>query len=515
MKRTCVLVVLDGWGIGEPDASNPIHVADLPTIKFIETNFPAGTLQASGITVGLPWEEEGNSEVGHLTLGAGKILYQYYPRISLAVRNKNFFTLPRLKQVFAHAKKTGGSVHLAGLLTTGNVHAAWEHLDALLEMAKRETCASLFLHIFTDGRDSDPHSAKRLIEKLEETAKAKGVGKIASVVGRYYAMDRDRHFERTKEAYELLVRGKGFVRPIEESIQKVYSKDLNDEYIEPTAPNGPMPVKNGDALLFFNFREDRMRQLSEPFLNPKFSQFPIEQFKDLFIATMTEYHKEIPGYEVFDREMVNEPLGKTLADAEKTQLRIAETEKYAHVTYFFNGLREEPFPNEYRILIPSQSVSRHDERPEMMATAITDRAISTLQEGSTDFILVNYANADMVAHTGNFDATLKAVRVVDAELSRLLRVALDGGHSVIITADHGNAERLLDVHTGEQETRHNVSPVPFYLVARDYAQPNRHEGYYRLPPLGILSDVAPTVLALMGIPKPAEMTGESLLEQLR
>lgn len=510
-----MLVVLDGWGVGAPDSSNPIHVADPQTFKFIETNFPAGTLQASGITVGLPWEEEGNSEVGHLTLGAGKILYQHYPRISLAIRDGSFFKFPRLKEAFAHAKKTGGKVHFAGLLTTGNVHASFEHLEALVEMAKRETCTSLVLHIFTDGRDSDPHSANALLQKTKELLTQKGVGTIGSVVGRYYAMDRDRHWERTAEAYKLMAQDGGAVRPIEESIKKVYGRDLNDEYIEPTAPNGPVSIKDGDSLIFFNFREDRMKQISEAFLNPKFDKFKTESFKDLFIATLTQYHKEIGGYEVFSRETVETPLGRVLSEDGKAQLRIAETEKYAHVTYFFNGLREEPFPNEYRILIPSQTVSRHDERPEMMASSITDRAIAAIQEGTVDFILVNYANSDMVAHTGNFDATVKAVKVIDAELARLLRVTLDGNHIVLITSDHGNAELLLDLQTGEQETRHNASPVPLYLVAREFAQAGRHEGYYRLPPLGILSDVAPTILELMNIQKPDEMTGASLVDALR
>ena len=515
MKRVCLLVVLDGWGTGAPDSSNPIHVADLQTFKFMETNFPAGTLQASGITVGLPWEEEGNSEVGHLTLGAGKILYQHYPRISLAIRNGTFFGLPRLKAAFVHAKKTGGSVHLAGLLTEGNVHASFEHLEALVEMAKREACASLVLHLFTDGRDSDPRSAAVLLQKAQDLLKQKGVGSVGSIIGRYYAMDRDRHWERTAEAYKVLAQGGGVVRPLEESLQKVYGRDLNDEYVEGTVPNGPTSIKDGDTLIFFNFREDRMKQLSEAFLNPSFDKFKTEHFNNLFIATITQYHKEIEGYEAFNRETVERPLGRVLSEHGKTQLRIAETEKYAHVTYFFNGLREEPFPNEYRILIPSQTVSRHDERPEMMASAITDRIISALQEGTSDFILANYANSDMVAHTGNFDATIQAVKVVDAELSRLLRVALDGNHIVLITSDHGNAERLVDLQTGEQETRHNPSPVPLYLVAREFAQANRHEGYYRLPPLGILSDVAPTVLELMNIPKPDEMTGESLVDALR
>lgn len=515
MKRIVMLVVLDGWGMGAPDASNPIHAADPQTFRFIESNFPAGTLQASGITVGLPWEEEGNSEVGHLTLGAGKILYQHYPRISIAVRNGTFFNLPRLKAAFAHAQKTGGTVHLAGLLTDGNVHASYEHLEALVEMAKREKCAALVLHLFTDGRDSDPHSAATLIAKAKDLLKQKGIGTIGSFVGRYYAMDRDRHWERTAEAYKMLAQRGGVVRPVEESIQKVYGRELNDEYVEPTVPGGPASVKDGDALVFFNFREDRMKQLSEAFLNPRFDKFKTEPFKNLFIATLTQYHKEIGGYEVFNRETVNMPLGRVLSENGKTQLRIAETEKYAHVTYFFNGLREEPFPNEYRILIPSQTVSRHDERPEMMASAITDRAIAALQEGTGDFILANYANSDMVAHTGNFDATVKAVKVVDAEMARLLRVALDGDHIVIITSDHGNAERLVDLQTGEQETRHNPSPVPFYLIAREFGQAGRHEGYYRLPPLGILSDVAPTILELMNIPKPDEMTGESLLPELR
>ena len=465
MKKTCILVILDGWGIGKLDESNPIYQAQSKTINFIEKNFPAGALQASGLAVGLPWEEEGNSEVGHLTIGAGRVLYQHYLKISQAIKDGGFFKNETLKKAFTHARENQSAIHLVGLLTEGSVHASFEHLIALLQMAKQENCPRVFLQLFADGRDSAPRSVIKLIQKLKDAA---GDVKIASLMGRYYGMNRDGHWERTENAYHALTLTDPNLKlkTLEEIAKSAYEEGLNDEFIEPSIMGEPHPIQDNDAVIFFNFREDRMIQLNEPFINPDFNKFPVKKWSNLFIATMTEYQEKFKTPTAFKTENVPNPLGKVLADNQKLQLRIAETEKYAHVTYFFNGLHKEPFPNEYQVLIPSAQVAHHDERPEMMAKAITDRALIALNEGGFDFILANFANPDMIAHTG------------------------------------------------ESQTKHDINPVPFYLVAKEYKKKNPSSERQNLRVIGMLSDVAPTVLELMNLPKPKEMTGQSLLEQL-
>ncbi|MDI6820843.1 MAG: 2,3-bisphosphoglycerate-independent phosphoglycerate mutase [Patescibacteria group bacterium] len=513
MKRTVTLVVLDGWGIGKQDESNPIYAAKPKTIDYIQANFPNGALQASGIAAGLPWEEEGNSEVGHLTIGAGKILYQHFPKISLAIDDGSFFENTALKEAFLHTKKNKSAVHLAGLLTSGNVHASFKHLIALLNMAKRENIFQIYLQIFADGRDSPPHSAGKFIQELRSEIQKLNLGKIVSLSGRYYAMDRDGHWDRTRQTYRLITEAKNTPQNVEQVLKKTYDHNLSDEFIEPAIIDEPHPVKTNDAIIFFNFREDRMRQITEPFLNPSFDKFPIQKIKNLYITTMTEYQERLPTNAAFHKEKVESSLGKILSENNKTQLRIAETEKYAHITYFFNGLQEKPFPNEYRVLIPSDDVAHREDRPEMQARAITDRALIALKEGGFDFVLINYANPDIVAHTGNYDATVKAIKTVDQELERLLEAAFSNNHLVIITSDHGNAEVIFDPKTGSIETKHNTNPVPIYLVAQEYRLPKPKYANH-IQTIGLLSDVAPTILALMNIRKPPEMTGQSLLDQL-
>lgn len=514
MRRTLVLAILDGWGVGSPDQSNPIYAAAPETIRTIESGFPSGALQASGITVGLPWEEEGNSEVGHLTIGAGKVIYQHFPKISLAIASGEFFKNGALQGAFAHARAHRSAVHLVGLLTAGNVHASLTHLYALVEMAKRESCSTLFLQLITDGRDSPPKSAGNLAGEVQKKLQAAGgVGEIVSVVGRYYAMNRDGHWDRTAKAYTLFTEG-AVTRLLGEALTRAYRKNLNDEFIEPTTLGPPHPIRDRDAVIFFNFREDSMRQLAQAFVDPAFSQFPRKPLQELYVTTMTSYHESFLGVPVaFPTEPVEYPLGRVLADHGRVQLRIAETQKYAHVTYFLNGFRDEPFPNEYRVLIPSLEIPHPEERPEMMAHTITDRVLEALSEGSFDFIVMNYANPDIIAHTGNYDATLQAVRVVDVELGRLLTAVRAGDHILIITSDHGNAESVQGLRTGERETRHNTNPVPFYLAGNAFAgiAPRNPGGHLQV--IGLLADVAPTILELMGIPKPDAMTGESLLRQ--
>lgn len=519
MKRTVILIILDGWGIGRQDQSNPIYESKPKNIEYIKRNFPSGSLQASGIAVGLPWEEEGNSEVGHLTIGAGKVLYQHFPRISLSIRDGSFFQNAELKKAFEHAKQNQSSVNMAGLLTQGNVHASLEHLEGLLEFAAKEGVKEVNLHLFTDGKDSPPKSVLELLKKLKEIVAKRGVGCIASLSGRYYAMERDQHWDRTERAYKVLTGEGELAADMEELLQKKsFARNLNEEFLEPSLVGlQNRGVKDNDSLIFFNFREDSMRQITEAFVNPQFEKFPVKNFKNLYVVTMTQYQESFVAPVAFPPEKTENSLGKVLEAYGKTQLRIAETEKYAHVTYFFNGFRDNPFKGEYRVLIPSRNVARHDQFPEMMATAITDRVLGAINESAYDFVLVNYANADIVAHTGNYEATLRAIQTIDLQLGLLLRTALNQNHIVLITSDHGNAERLIDPLTGLPETKHDPNPVPVYLVAREF-QKAKSEFEARLAEaesVGILADVAPTILELMKIPKPKEMTGQSFLGLLK
>lgn len=505
IKRTLVMVVLDGWGIGRKDNSNPIYVAGTKNIDYIKHHYPAGTLQASGIAVGLPWGEEGNSQVGHLTLGAGKVLYQHYPRISLAVRDGSFFKNKILIGALNHAEETGGNVNLVGLLTEGNIHASMEHLQALIKLIDEKGIdrSRLYLHLFTDGRDSAPQSAVNLIQKLGEV-------RIASLCGRFYAMDRERP-DRAQIAYDVLT-GKAKQAPYNspiEALETFYKKNYTDEYIEPLLfyPDGV--IKGGDSVIFFNFREERMRQLIKLFAET--------DFDNAYICTFTRYSEKINFPIAFPQDEVTSPLGKVLSDNGLTQLRIAETEKYAHVTFFFNGLYEPPYKNEFRVLIPSRKVSSHDQFPEMRAKEITERAISALNEKAYNFILINYANGDMVAHTGNYDAGLKAVKVVDEQIGNLLKEVLNNHGLLLITSDHGNMERMLDPRTGLPETKHDPNPVPIYIVAKEYERTKDDFDVSQIEKesIGVLSDVAPTVLELLGMAKPKDMTGIGLSKQLR
>ncbi len=514
MKQTVVLVVLDGWGMGRLDESNPIYRAEPKTIAYIQANFPAGALQASGMAIGLPYDEEGNSEVGHMTLGAGRVLLEHFPKISLALKDGSFFKNEVILKTFDWAAKNKSNLHLVGLLTEANVHSSLEDLEALIKMAQETKCENFYLHLFSDGRDSAPRSFRKLLLRFAADTGLDLAERLASVSGRYYAMDRDKHWDRTEKAYRVLVGESDSRGTVEEITKRAYDKNLDDEYIEPSLMTTAHPICDNDAVFFFNFREDRMKQIVGAFVNPDFNNFPVKRFKNLFVATMTTYDQSFVVPTAFPNEVVEESLGQVLSDSGKMQLRVAETEKYAHVTYFFNGLREEPFPGEYRILIPSGNSVRYDEHPEMMAKPVTDRVLAALSEGTFDFILVNYANPDMVAHTGNYEATKKAIGVVDAELKRLVESAYPLDQTVIITSDHGNAEVLLDLKTGEKETKHDPSPVPLYLIARRFKRKSPLPDLAPLPVVGMLSDVAPTILDLMKIQKPKEMTGQSLLPEL-
>ena len=498
------MVVMDGWGIGRQDGSNPIYVAGVPNLDYIRHHYLSGNLQASSISVGLPWEEEGNSEVGHLTLGSGRISYQHYPRISLTIRDGSFFKNSVLTGAVDHVKVTGGNLNLVGLLTEGNIHASLEHLEALLRFVKdNDLTEKTYLHLFTDGVDGAPKGAEKLLEY------AKGF-KIATICGRFYAMNRERA-DRVKGCYDVLMgnsKQSGF-KSADEALEDYYARKYTDEYIDPQLLDTKGAIKEGDSAIFFNFREDRMRLLMEFFIkNP---------VNNLYIGTFTAYGDKFPFRVAFPQEKILNPLGKVFADNGLSQLRIAETEKYAHVTIFFNGLQEQPFNGEYRVLIPSQNIASHDQVPEMMAKEITERALSAIDEGIYDFILINYANGDLVAHTGNFDAALIAVKTVDEQIGVLMKKVLEKDGVLLVTADHGNVERMLDPRTGMHETKHDTSPVPIYIVGKNFerTKDNFEVAKAEKESVGVLSDVAPTVLELMGLTKPEEMTGISLLNQLR
>ncbi len=512
-KRTLALVVLDGWGIGRESRSNAIYEAQPENINRIRHTYPGGVLQASGIAIGLPWGEEGNSEVGHITLGAGKVIYQHYPRISLAVKDGSFYKNPVLLQAASKAEFNRAAVNIVGLLTEANVHASLEHLSALIYLLKTQNVSKLNIHLFTDGRDGPQKGAANLLKRISDQIKDFPGAKIASLGGRYFGMDRDNHPDRTKAAFDAI---NGRVQPVKDVdpiryTELAYSKGVTDEYLEPALFGSELAAKPGDSVIFFNFREDRMRQIVDMFLKT----WPPG---DSYFCSFTEYNPRFHIPVAFPQEKVVNPLGRVLSDNGLVQLRLAETEKYAHVTYFFNGLREEPFPNEYRVLIPSLSLARPDEHPEMRAKEITARAISAITEEKIyDFMLINYANPDIIAHTGNYDATIAAIKEVDAQIGVLSKILLQNNGILMITADHGNAEVLIDPRTGLPETKHNPSPVPFYAVVNGWERNKTEEQMLMIESesIGVLSDVAPTILEIIGIKKPEEMTGVSLLRELR
>lgn len=515
-KRTIILIILDGFGIGKNDQSNPIYVTNPKNINYLKENFPYAGLQASGIAVGLPWKEEGNSEVGHLTLGAGKVVYQNYPKITLAIRDQSFFKNEIIKKAFDHAKQNNSAINLIGLLSDGNIHSSFEHIEALIKFAENESTSGqikINIHLITDGRDSPPTSFLDLFKKLPELAK----NNLATIAGRYYAMDRDKHWDKIQKYYQTLIGERTIIEEnVENYIKNTYQKKLNDEYVLPAIISKEKIIKDNDSIIFFNFREDRMRQIVEPFINKNFTGFPIKNLKNMFIATMVSYSDQFNVPTIYQKEIVENPLSKILSDNDKFQFKIAETEKYAHITYFFNGEKEAPFKNEYRILIPSKEEFHPESHPEMMADEITNRVIEAIAEQSYDFILANYANSDIIAHTGNYEASLKAVEVIDEQIGKITKVTLENNAILIITSDHGNIERVINPQTGEPETKHDASPVPIYLIAKEFEKKKSIEEIKKLEKLtiGILADVAPTILELINLPKPKEMTGQSLLKYL-
>lgn len=520
--RPVVLAILDGFGIAPAAEGNAITEAKMPVFKHLIETYPAMTVHASGGAVGLSWGEMGNSEVGHLTIGAGRIFYQSLPRINLAIETGDFFANTMLKKAFDHARKNGSALHLMGLVSEGNVHASLEHLKALLDMCQREKCSNVFIHAFLDGRDALYNSGKGFLTEVQTKIGEVGIGKIASLSGRYYAMDRDNRWDRVQKAYDAIVNGVGETAETwEAAMDASYAKSVFDEQFVPTviAPGGKpvATVKEHDSVIFFNFRPDRARELTKAFVLPGFDKFPRTAFADLEFVTFTEYEKDLPVDVAWPPQLIDHCLAQVISDANMRQLHIAETEKYAHVTFFLNGMREDEFPGEDRVIIPSPRVSSYDQQPEMSAPQITERVVKEIAAGQYDFIVLNFANPDMVGHTGNEAATIKALETIDNCLGQITNAALAVGGAVLITADHGNAEEVKNLVTNDIDKEHSTNPVPLIIIHKDLEGIRAPTGdviggdLSLNPPVGMLADVAPTILHMMGLKQPTEMTGQSLI----
>lgn len=514
--KKVVLVILDGWGLAKPSRGNVVFKAKTPTIDMLEKKYFSASLQASGIAAGLPWGREGNSEVGHIDLGAGRIVYQYLPRITTSIRDGSFFKNETFLRAVNFVKRNNSTLHLMGLTSSGSVHSYIDHLYGLLNLAKKNKVDNVRLHVFTDGKDSDPHEAAKLIRNLQQKLQKNNLGKIATVIGRVYAMDRNNKWDLTQKAYDLMTKGVGVkIENISEYIENSYKAKKTDFDIEPAVvyeneqPTGL--VREGDALIFFNFREDSARQITKAFIQKDvvFNKFPRKKISSLYFVGMTKYEDDFPMEVAFLPPIINNPLARVLEENKKTQLHIAESEKYAHVTYFFNGEREKPYIGEDRIVIPSQGTPHYDTMPEMQAYNITQKFYENMEK--YDFFLINFANADILSHTGNFEAAVKGVEVIDSNISGIVEATQSRGMTLIITSDHGHAEEMLNLKTGEIMTNHTTNPVPFYLVNPEYKATPNSPPLYTKKPNGVLADVAPTILKLMDLPKPEEMTGKYLI----
>ncbi len=522
-NRPIALIILDGFGIAPPGGANAVGLAKKPFFDSLLKNYPAMLLRASGLNVGLPQEEVGNSEVGHLNIGSGVLKYQSLPRIDQSISTGHFFKLDPLQQAVNRLKQNGGKLHIMGMIGNGGVHSSQDHLEALISFAKISKLKDdTYLHLFLDGRDTARDLGKHFLGQVMEYCKKEKTGRIASLCGRYYAMDRNKNWDRTAKTYQAIVNGQAQKighDPLE-VVRESYNNEVYDEEMEPVVmvdkKNQPIAmVEDGDVVIFFNFRADRARQLTQALVRPEFDKFPVKPLPKLYMITFTEYMKGLPVDVLFPAEIIKNPLAKILSDYNLKQLHIAETEKYAHVTFFLNGMREERFPGEERVLIPSPGVSTYDEKPEMSAYQVTDNILRCLKTDNFDFFVVNYANPDMVGHTGNLPATIKAVEAVDQCLAKFIPKLIKKEGVAFIVADHGNAEELINPITGEIDKEHNNYPVPFVIVGNSYSgRPNNElvNGNISLvPPVGILSDVAPTILSVAGIPLPSEMTGMKLI----
>lgn len=510
-KTPLLLMILDGWGYSLSEEGNAIAQAHKPNFDRLWETYPHALLGASGEAVGLPAGQMGNSEVGHLNIGAGRVVYQELTRIFKAIKNGDFQKNPVLGQAMERVKNGPGALHLIGLVSNGGVHSHIEHLFALLEMAKTLGVQNVYVHAVLDGRDVLPQSAKEYLSRLQDKMDELGIGKVATVTGRYYLMDRDKRWDRVEKAYQALVEGEGIKAPnLFAAVEKSYDMRVTDEFVVPTViidkeghPLGK--IKDGDSVIFFNFRSDRARQISHAFVDDDFTGFERKEHPNVHYVCLTEYDATLNAPVAFPPQNLENTFGEVLAQNHIKQLRIAETEKYAHVTFFFNGGVEDPCPGEERCLIPSPKVATYNLKPEMSAPEVTQELLQRIQSDSYEVIILNFANTDMVGHTGEFEATIKAIEAVDQGIGQIIPAILNRKGAVIITADHGNAEAKIDLATGKPLTAHTTNPVPFILIDDDLKGSKLRED-------GALCDVAPTLLELLKIPKPSEMTGRSLLE---
>ena len=504
MSKKALLMILDGWGIGNHSKGDVIYQTPTPYWDYLLKTYPHSELQASGENVGLPDGQMGNSEVGHLNIGAGRVLYQDLVKINKSIADGSIMENPEIKEAFGYAKKTGKAIHFMGLTSTGGVHSSLEHIFALCDIAKAYELDKVYLHCFMDGRDTDPRSGKGFIQQLQDHCQ-KSAGVIASIIGRYYAMDRDKRWERVKVAYDLLINGEGKqATDMVQAMQESYDAEVTDEFVKPinnATVDGT--IKEGDCVIFFNYRNDRAKELTVALTQHDIPEAGMKTIPGLQYFCMTPYDASFTGVHIlFPKENVGNTLGEYLSGLDKKQLHIAETEKYAHVTFFFNGGREAPYDGEERILVASPKVATYDLKPEMSAFEVRDKLVEAIGEEKYDFIVVNYANGDMVGHTGVYEAIEKAVIAVDECVKDTVEAAKKADYEVIIIADHGNADNALN-EDGTPNTAHSLNPVPCIYVTAD--KNARIEN-------GKLADVAPTILHIMGIPQPKEMTGHNLIE---
>ena len=502
MKTPTTLIIMDGFALGEDIPGNAVQAANTPQLDYLFSQYPFCQLEASGLDVGLPEGQMGNSEVGHTNIGAGRVVFQDLPRISRAIEDGSFFENPAYLAAIRACKESGGALHLMGLLSDGGVHSHIDHLFALLELAKRQEVPQVYVHAFLDGRDVSPTSGLGFVQQLQDKMRELGVGQIADLSGRYYAMDRDSRWERLQRAYDALAGGSAsFAEDPCQAVQASYDAGVTDEFFEPVVCAKGGRIEAGDSVIFLNFRPDRAREMPRALVDPNFGEIKRKRgFLPVHYVCTTEYDASMPNVSVaFPHEKLENIFGEYLSKLGMTQLRIAETEKYAHVTFFFNGGQESVFPGEDRCLIPSPKVATYDLKPEMSAPAITEEAIRRIESGKYDVIILNFANCDMVGHTGVFDAAVAAVETVDTCVAQVVKATTDLGGVALITADHGNAEQMLD-ENGQPFTAHTTNPVPFCIVG----------AAVRLRD-GRLADIAPTMLDLMGLNQPQEMDGKTLI----
>lgn len=505
-QHPVMLVILDGWGIREMTLGNAIKQGQTPNYdRWCKTQERA-IVEASGEAVGLVEGQMGNSEVGHLNIGAGRVVYQDITRINIAIREKTLGTMPALTDILESVKQRGSQLHLIGLLSDGGVHSHEQHLHALLDIT-HDAQINPILHIITDGRDTPTESGLGFVNRLEKRIQEQQHGRISTLSGRYYAMDRDKRWERTQKAYETIAlrQSENVASTASNALKISYSNGVTDEFVLPTVigDDETLKIQPGDGIIFYNFRADRMRQLVRVFTSDDVPDFTAPFIPDLAIATFTVYEDDLQVNVLFEKEILTNTLAEVLSRQGLKQYHSAETEKYPHVTFFFNGRAEEPYAGEYRRIIPSPKVATYDLKPEMSAYELTEATLERIQNHDDDFLLINFANPDMVGHTGDLKAAIRAVEVVDECVGRLVQAIRNKGGVAIVTADHGNCDRMIEVATGEAHTYHTTNPVPLFIIG---------EGYYRLRPSGKLADIAPTVLDLLGLEKPADMTGTSFIE---